>query len=399
MTKENLLTDEQIRTLINDSLYEKDLINEELHEKCGKPKHIQALPHDLRTNDPEKLQSRKDAIIKEWKKTNEEIGAKNYPEEFWDLAQGDGEIYDDDLERPISVVADRVIEHYDNLLKTKSGLNDMIRERYDEQINKLTEENKGLKTIMEDFDKKDMEKLKEIDGIKTSISGTNRTITAIKDELSSTQATADIRANIQAELDDGNAVIERFLEANHLPYGDSSYYFIENIVSDSKFRNQINEDYEGLGDYIYHIQGLKEDLKLYESPEYYDNKISKLRNRRDKLQSGVDSLERKLSDARREEEYYHNAWEGGRRVYDNNYARIQKLRANKPNKSQKNDKNYQELVDKKNLAIQFKNDCRKASDFQEELKNVNLKLGASGDDAFEMYDGIPQNRYGFIDIY
>ena len=60
-----LLNENDIKDLINDSLLEHDLINQEIYLKCGKPKVVQTLPYDLRTNDKVKLQERVDAIDKE----------------------------------------------------------------------------------------------------------------------------------------------------------------------------------------------------------------------------------------------------------------------------------------------------------------------------------------------
>lgn len=59
---DKLLNEEDIRDLVIDSLLENDLIGQELYVKCGKPKHIQSLPGDLRTTDLNKLNRRKEAI-------------------------------------------------------------------------------------------------------------------------------------------------------------------------------------------------------------------------------------------------------------------------------------------------------------------------------------------------
>lgn len=44
--KDNLLTENEIKEIINESLYNNGLINEEIYLKCGKP-HISSLPYDL----------------------------------------------------------------------------------------------------------------------------------------------------------------------------------------------------------------------------------------------------------------------------------------------------------------------------------------------------------------
>lgn len=60
--KLNLITTEDILQAINTVLYNHDLIDKEFYLKCGKPKYITSLPGDLRTNDPELLSQRLDAI-------------------------------------------------------------------------------------------------------------------------------------------------------------------------------------------------------------------------------------------------------------------------------------------------------------------------------------------------
>ena len=52
-----MLTKEEIKQIINNKLYEKGIINDEIYEKCSKP-HITSLPYDNRTNDPTKLQKK-----------------------------------------------------------------------------------------------------------------------------------------------------------------------------------------------------------------------------------------------------------------------------------------------------------------------------------------------------
>ena len=71
-----LLNENDIKDLINDSLLEHDLINQEIYLKCGKPKVVQALPGDLRTTDLEKLNRRKEAIKLRIEELNLQISQK-----------------------------------------------------------------------------------------------------------------------------------------------------------------------------------------------------------------------------------------------------------------------------------------------------------------------------------
>lgn len=64
-----------IKNLIINSLYSKNLIDEELYLKC-KPKYIRDLPFDLRTNDPEKLGIRREAIRDRIRELRREIDDK-----------------------------------------------------------------------------------------------------------------------------------------------------------------------------------------------------------------------------------------------------------------------------------------------------------------------------------
>ena len=62
MDKLNLISLEDISTAINTVLYNHDLISKDIYLKCSKPKYISDLPGDLRSNDPNELSLRLDAI-------------------------------------------------------------------------------------------------------------------------------------------------------------------------------------------------------------------------------------------------------------------------------------------------------------------------------------------------
>lgn len=70
-----LLDEDYIKILIADKLYDEDLIDDEVYEKCSKP-HISSLPGDLRSNDKNKLNQRKNSAKKKLednKKKKEEL--------------------------------------------------------------------------------------------------------------------------------------------------------------------------------------------------------------------------------------------------------------------------------------------------------------------------------------
>lgn len=57
-----MISEEDILEAINTVLYNNDYITKEVYLKCGKPKYISSLPGDLRSNDPQELKVRLDAI-------------------------------------------------------------------------------------------------------------------------------------------------------------------------------------------------------------------------------------------------------------------------------------------------------------------------------------------------
>ena len=60
------------KEIILDSLYEAEIIDEDLYEKC-QPSYISGLPGSLRSTDANQLQSRLDAIDKKIDEFNEKI--------------------------------------------------------------------------------------------------------------------------------------------------------------------------------------------------------------------------------------------------------------------------------------------------------------------------------------
>ena len=69
---------EDYRKMIADSLFENEIIDERLYEKCKKPSYITALPGDLRTNDVDVLRDRMDKIEEEINRREDIINDANY---------------------------------------------------------------------------------------------------------------------------------------------------------------------------------------------------------------------------------------------------------------------------------------------------------------------------------
>lgn len=73
-----MLSVEDIKNIIADSLYYNNLIGKELYLKCSKPKYIQSLPGDLRTTDANVLSDRLDAIEDELSRREEILRKAEY---------------------------------------------------------------------------------------------------------------------------------------------------------------------------------------------------------------------------------------------------------------------------------------------------------------------------------
>ena len=67
-----MLREDEIKRLINEVLFKRGLINKDIYEKCGKP-HITSLPHDLRTNDVDKLNQRLQSIYSKYSDSWDEV--------------------------------------------------------------------------------------------------------------------------------------------------------------------------------------------------------------------------------------------------------------------------------------------------------------------------------------
>ena len=185
----------EYKQIIADSLLEQGIINNTIYEKCSKP-HVTGLPHDLRTNDSEKLQKRKNKIIQEWNKTHDEIMNKNYPDEFFELSQTD--TYDDEGWMH-NYDGDKLVEHYNNLLNTSISLNDAIRERYDNQIDKLNKDIENYKEQVKIRDDEINHYLKEQENLEKDINKNTKELRKETENLD----------HLEFELDNQNALFTK----------------------------------------------------------------------------------------------------------------------------------------------------------------------------------------------
>lgn len=122
----NKLTKDEIKQLIADSLYNEELINEELYEKCSKP-HIQSLPYDNRVTDEDKLDERKEEINKRVEEEEQKI--KDIQKE------------NDALEKDMYSLAKKIDDSHEKLSEYLNDMNTSLITNYeilDDLIDDLT---------------------------------------------------------------------------------------------------------------------------------------------------------------------------------------------------------------------------------------------------------------------
>lgn len=110
-----MLDESEIKELINEVLYQNDLISKDVYEKCGKP-HISSLPGNLRSNDMTLLNNRFDACEENIKKQEDIIyslhnetydlmaGFRNYQELLSDYQRRYEDTGDDKLKKSIGEI-------------------------------------------------------------------------------------------------------------------------------------------------------------------------------------------------------------------------------------------------------------------------------------------------------
>ena len=349
----NLLNQDDIKNLIADSLYDKDLINDELYEKCGKP-HISSLPHDLRTNDPKKLQARKEAIIKEWNKIDREIGDKNYPDEFYKIAV-EGDIgYNEDKDEYVSFDADAVIKHYDDLLNTHKDLNDYIRERYDNQIEKANNKIEFYKEANKEVKESINRNNQEANKLEDQVNNDRKELFKEQSNLYDLMTEYEKQENLKIRMDDAEAVIDNILKDNNATWEDLDAFDI-----DYSRVAEINAIAPGLYDYLDEYVGLQEEYDAGRTVETIHSDMNKTRDGIDKLQTVINKNQNIINSARSEADRLGMVLRSNNLTLKINQERVRELKKNKPKKTNKeNSKEYKELVDKKNQAINFKNDIQ-----------------------------------------
>lgn len=115
LKKNNLLNKDDIKDLINDALFNKGIISEEVYLKCGKPKYISDLPGDLRSTNIEVLDERLDSIQKLQEDAFNEFEEKysEYEKAFADEKESRDKILQvgEDMEEVINAVYEEVTEN------------------------------------------------------------------------------------------------------------------------------------------------------------------------------------------------------------------------------------------------------------------------------------------------
>ena len=104
--------EDNVRYNIAKSLFDKGIIDGDLFEKCSKPKYIQSLPADLRTNDEDKLNERLDALQKLEDDTN-----KEYEEKYSEY---------EDAKKELKTKSDKIRNNVLNILETIENLNSRV---------------------------------------------------------------------------------------------------------------------------------------------------------------------------------------------------------------------------------------------------------------------------------
>ena len=123
--------------LVLESLFENDVIDEELYNKCKKPDYIQDLPHDLRTNELDELKERKEQILLKINETNKEVS------EFVDIFKGMKEDIPDVKDEIDMNLADyeeaneEANGRYDRIMKSLERIDKRL-DKYDDNVSHLT---------------------------------------------------------------------------------------------------------------------------------------------------------------------------------------------------------------------------------------------------------------------
>lgn len=230
-----MLNENDYRFLIANALFDKNLINGHLYIKCSKPKYIQALPGDGRTNDPKLLQERKDAILQKWNKIRDKIESKNYPDEFWDIAFEEDIMNDfpDYFDKgAIWYIGDKVVDYYNGLLETDGVLLDNAYDSYKERINDISNQMK----VIDDEQKSLNSDLKEIDNDNNRLA---RDFNKFQKDFLSYDDEYNSKLNDPALLNERKSVIEQIKDRWNSYGMQNPYHYYDDYEMD------YNEDEEG----------------------------------------------------------------------------------------------------------------------------------------------------------
>ena len=256
---------EEFKRIILQSLLDKDLINQEIYDKC-KP-HIQSLPYDNRVNDTDKLQKREDAINERIEKAEQDI--KDLQKENDKL---EATIYD----------LDKKIEESDKKL---SDYGDEINSRLNEASTDLEE---AQEDIVRDYGTEQDSRDEWYNrGIGEEFDYINQEINRINEDID----------NVMGKLFDSDGAISLdsdSLSREYNPYLNASRSDIRDLKKymEDATKNAIDSIPDALDGNIGVIQGVYDNLFVTQDVfADYDSEKSnniKLTSDRDSLQVNVD---------------------------------------------------------------------------------------------------------------
>ena len=276
-----MLTEKEIREIINETLYEYGLISKEIYHKC-KP-HIQTLPYDNRTTDPNKLEKREnkiqeriteaenniktlqkenDAFEKDIKKLTDQIDENeetlgNQQYEIDMLLRTNSEILDDgitDVTRREGTPQDtrnvwgdhNLLKEYDTLTdgmyklqQDHEQLNHDIEQTYMYEYTPLKQFNTNINTIVKDTEKlqKLVDKLNNLDGEAKWLA-------------------TDARYPLQNTIDNIKTIQERITDYDDLfPLTQNMY------KTRTQLQTEVNKNNIQIGKIEQQIKDYKEELK------------------------------------------------------------------------------------------------------------------------------------------
>ena len=246
--------EEDYKQLIAESLYDNNIINKDIYLKCSKPKYIQSLPGDLRTNDSELLSNRLDAIQKEEDKLDKEY-AKKYNEY---------EKFKEDRK----VLSDEILDYSESILDSVDTLKKAIYEKGEDYL------------ASEAYDHPEVDELNSL--------GNELYNLLVNDSKIFNKFDKEIRNKVSGENDvnvDFNSIEDRIDEIESLWNDVKKYYHMNLSKSINNLKDTFNEgimsDFPDWERHNTKVQSLEGDLetirkKQHDFRDEYDKTMMRL---------------------------------------------------------------------------------------------------------------------------